>query len=168
MSKFYVPCFFYKHMKFWIRARLCLAIYDFEVHIMLNFSRNQTTGMRKILTPMWLFKGRLVSLANAYNSIGLIKFKEKIYLIHKSRLGVMLKLSPKIRLINVLLIKKSTYSIMCATLILVHIFYKHNVYAEQQSLIFSEKVSTRSAMNLLNFCSSLIKSAAIMCIRKIY
>jgi len=27
---------FYKHMKFWIQARLCLAIYDFEVLIMLN------------------------------------------------------------------------------------------------------------------------------------
>jgi len=29
-------CFFYKHMKFRIQARLCLAIYDFEAHIMLS------------------------------------------------------------------------------------------------------------------------------------
>jgi len=41
--------FFYKHMKCRNQARLCLAIYDFEAHIMLlNFSRYQTTGMRKI------------------------------------------------------------------------------------------------------------------------
>jgi len=39
---------FYKHMKFRIQARLCLAVYDFEVHIMLNFSRYQTNGKRKI------------------------------------------------------------------------------------------------------------------------
>jgi len=38
---------FNKHMKFWIQARLCLAIYDFEACILLNFSR-LTTGMRKI------------------------------------------------------------------------------------------------------------------------
>jgi len=41
--------FFYKHMKFRIQARLCLAIiYAFEVRIMRNFSRYQTTGIRKI------------------------------------------------------------------------------------------------------------------------
>jgi len=28
--------FFYKRMKFRIQARLCLAIYDFEAHIMLS------------------------------------------------------------------------------------------------------------------------------------
>jgi len=28
--------FFYKHMKFQIQARLCLAIYDFEARIMLS------------------------------------------------------------------------------------------------------------------------------------
>jgi len=27
---------FYKHMKFRIQALLCLAIYDFEAHIMLS------------------------------------------------------------------------------------------------------------------------------------
>jgi len=43
-----IHVFFYKHMKFRIQARLCLAIYDFETRIMLNFSRYQTTGMRKI------------------------------------------------------------------------------------------------------------------------
>jgi len=40
--------FIYKHMKFRIQARLCLAIYDFEARIMLNFLRYQATGMRKI------------------------------------------------------------------------------------------------------------------------
>jgi len=39
-------------MKFRNQARLCLAIYDFEARIMislmLNFSRYQTTGMRKL------------------------------------------------------------------------------------------------------------------------
>jgi len=40
--------FFYKHMKFRNQAWLCLAIYDFEAHLMLNFSRYQTTSMRKI------------------------------------------------------------------------------------------------------------------------
>jgi len=40
---------FYKHIKFRIQAlRLCLAIYDFEVRIMLSFSRYQITRMRKI------------------------------------------------------------------------------------------------------------------------
>jgi len=29
-------CFFYKHMKFRIQARLCLAVCDFEAHIMLS------------------------------------------------------------------------------------------------------------------------------------
>jgi len=28
--------FFYKDMKFWNQARLCLAIYHFEAHIMLS------------------------------------------------------------------------------------------------------------------------------------
>jgi len=28
--------FFYKHMKFWNQARLCLAIYDFEARITLS------------------------------------------------------------------------------------------------------------------------------------
>jgi len=27
---------FYKHMKFWIQAQLCLAVYDFEARIMLS------------------------------------------------------------------------------------------------------------------------------------
>jgi len=40
--------FFYKHMKFRNQARLCLAIHDFKARIMLNFSRYQTIGMRKI------------------------------------------------------------------------------------------------------------------------
>jgi len=35
----YMFIFLYKQMKFWIQAQLCLAIYDFEAHIMLNFSR---------------------------------------------------------------------------------------------------------------------------------
>jgi len=39
---------FYKHMKFWNQARLCLAINDFKAHIMLNFSRYRITGMGKI------------------------------------------------------------------------------------------------------------------------
>jgi len=30
--------FFYKHMKFRNQARLCLAIYDFEAHIMLSLT----------------------------------------------------------------------------------------------------------------------------------
>jgi len=45
-------CFFCKHMKLRNQARLCLAIYDFEVRIMLSlyltFNTYQTTGMRKI------------------------------------------------------------------------------------------------------------------------
>jgi len=40
--------FFYQHMKFRNQARLCLAIYDFEAHIMLNFSRCWTPHMEKI------------------------------------------------------------------------------------------------------------------------
>jgi len=48
----YYMFFYYKHMKFWIQARLCVAIYNFEACIMLNFSRYQTTSMRKNLTPM--------------------------------------------------------------------------------------------------------------------
>jgi len=40
--------FFYKHMKFRIQARLCLAVSDFEAQVMLSFSRYQTIGMRKI------------------------------------------------------------------------------------------------------------------------
>jgi len=38
--EYYSKCFyvhvFYKHMKFRIQARLCLAIYDFEAQIMLS------------------------------------------------------------------------------------------------------------------------------------
>jgi len=30
------------------KAQLCLAIYHFEAHIMLNFSTYRTTGMGKI------------------------------------------------------------------------------------------------------------------------
>jgi len=41
-------CFFYKHMKFRNPARLCLAVSDFEAHIMLNFSRYRTNVMGKI------------------------------------------------------------------------------------------------------------------------
>jgi len=36
--------FFYKHMKFLIKARL---IYDFEVHIILNLSRFRISSMGK-------------------------------------------------------------------------------------------------------------------------
>jgi len=43
-----LTCFFYKHMKFRNQTRLFLAIYNFEAHIMLNFSRYRTTGMGKI------------------------------------------------------------------------------------------------------------------------
>jgi len=80
-------------MKFRIQARLCSAIYDFEARIMLNFSRYQTTDVRDKFNSnvaakfeyifsdfYWsiiLVKGRLVSLANAYNSLGMIKFIEK-------------------------------------------------------------------------------------------
>jgi len=55
-----------------------------------------------------LVKDRLVSLANAYNSIGLIKVERK-NLVDEG-LGVMLKFSPIIRfgmLVNVTLIKKN-------------------------------------------------------------
>jgi len=38
----------YTCLKFRNQARLCLAVFDFEAHIMLNFSRYRTTGMRKI------------------------------------------------------------------------------------------------------------------------
>jgi len=41
-------CFFYTHMKFRNQAQLCLATYDVEARIKLNFSRYQTTGMKKI------------------------------------------------------------------------------------------------------------------------
>jgi len=40
--------FFYKQMKFRNQAQLCLAIFGVEAHIMLSFSRYQTTGMVKI------------------------------------------------------------------------------------------------------------------------
>jgi len=40
--------FFYKHMKFWNQARLCIAVIDFEAHIMLNFSRYRIISMGKI------------------------------------------------------------------------------------------------------------------------
>jgi len=43
-----VHVFFNKHMKFGNPARLYLEIFDFEVHIILNFSRYQITGMGKI------------------------------------------------------------------------------------------------------------------------
>jgi len=39
--------FFYKHMKFRNQARLCLAIYEFKVRIMLNLSRYRTTSRGK-------------------------------------------------------------------------------------------------------------------------
>jgi len=47
---------FYKHMKFQNRALLCLAIYDFEARIMLNFSRYgdldpHKSGPRNVLFP---------------------------------------------------------------------------------------------------------------------
>jgi len=35
-------------VKFRKQARLCLAVSDFEAHIMLNFSRYRTTDMGKI------------------------------------------------------------------------------------------------------------------------
>jgi len=34
--------FFYKHMKFWNQASLCLAIYGLKAHILLNF---QSAGL---------------------------------------------------------------------------------------------------------------------------
>jgi len=83
-------------MKFRIQARLCLAIYDFEARIVLSlnltfqgtrlpvwekFDYNVAAKREYIFSDFYWFinliKGRLVSLANAYNSIGLIKFKEK-------------------------------------------------------------------------------------------
>jgi len=84
-------------MKFRIQARLCLAIYDFEARITLSlclsfqgtrlpvwekFNFNVADKCEYIFSDFYwyisLVKGRLISLANAYNSIGLIKFKEKI------------------------------------------------------------------------------------------
>jgi len=50
---FFVFCF-YKHMKFRNQARLSLATYEFETHIMLSFSRYRTNRYGKNLTPMWL------------------------------------------------------------------------------------------------------------------
>jgi len=86
--------FFYKHMKFGNQARLCLAVSDFEAHIMLSlcltFQGYLSLGKRENIT--------LVSLTNVYNSN------------RKLRLGIMLNFSPKIRLcmlINVMLIKKA-------------------------------------------------------------
>jgi len=50
--------FLYKHLKFQIQARLCLAIYYFEAHIMLSscltFPKYWTTSMGKPLTPLCL------------------------------------------------------------------------------------------------------------------
>jgi len=74
-------------MKFWNKARLFLAVYDFEAHIMLSLCLTfQDAGI-----PVWkkfnfnvavkYESSGLVSLTNAYNnnnSSGLIKFKEKI------------------------------------------------------------------------------------------
>jgi len=93
--------FFYKHMKFRIEARLCLAIYDFEVHIMLNlcltfkgtrlpvwekFNSNVAAKCEYILSDFYWFinlvKGGLVSLANTYNSTGLISWWHKLRLLN--------------------------------------------------------------------------------------
>jgi len=87
-------------MKFLNLAQLCLAAFDFEAHIMLNFLRYWSAGL-----PVWKKKFNsnvaakseflfsdyywfinlvereniaLVLLRNAYYSSGLIKFKEKI------------------------------------------------------------------------------------------
>jgi len=93
----YCACFFiYKHMKFRIQARLCLAICDFVARNMLslcltfqdtrllvweNFNSNAAAKCEYVFSDFYwciiLVKGTLVSLANACISIGLIKFKEK-------------------------------------------------------------------------------------------
>jgi len=83
-------------MKFRNQARLCLAVFDFEVHSMLslcltiqgtrlpvweNFPSKVVAKCEHIFSDFcWfinLVQGRLGSLANAYNSIGLIKVKKK-------------------------------------------------------------------------------------------
>jgi len=87
-------------MRFGKQARLCLAINDFEAHIMLKFSRcDEPTGMGEVLNLFgdfyWFINVvksdniALVSLTNAYNSSGLIKFKEK-KLVTQIKPGVML------------------------------------------------------------------------------
>jgi len=82
-------------MKFRNQTRLCLAIYDFEARIMLSlcltfqglpvrekFNSNVAAKCEYIFSDFLLIYklsqrySRLVLLANAYNSIRLIKFKE--------------------------------------------------------------------------------------------
>jgi len=40
--------FLFKHVKFRNQAWLCLAILDYEAHIMLNFLKFRATGMGKM------------------------------------------------------------------------------------------------------------------------
>jgi len=45
----YMFCFFYKHMKFLNQARLCLAVSDFEAHVILSLCLTfQGAGL-----PVW-------------------------------------------------------------------------------------------------------------------
>jgi len=71
--------FFYKHMKFWDQARLCLAIYNLEVRIMLSlcltFQGTELPRYGKNLTSTWL---QIVNLFSVI-LINLIK-KENIVL----------------------------------------------------------------------------------------
>jgi len=64
---------------------LCLTFQDTRLPVWEKFNSNVTAKYEYIFSDFYWFiklvKGRLVSLANTYNLIGLIKFKEKIYLI---------------------------------------------------------------------------------------
>jgi len=54
---------FNKHMKFRNQARLCLAVSDFEAHIMLSLCLTfQAYRYRKNLTPMWLRRVNIFSV----------------------------------------------------------------------------------------------------------
>jgi len=72
--------YIYKHRKFPIQ--LCLTFQGTRLPVWEKFNFNVAAKCEYIFSDFDLFinlvKGRLVSLANTYNSIGLIKFKEKI------------------------------------------------------------------------------------------
>jgi len=60
---------------------ICLTFQGTRLPVWENFNSNVAAKYKYIFSEFYWFinlvKGRLVSLANAYNSIQLIKFKEK-------------------------------------------------------------------------------------------
>jgi len=71
--------------------RLCLTFQDSRLPVWEKFNSNVAAKCEYIFSDFYWFinlvNGRLVTLANAYNSIGLIKFKEKIELMTQIKAG---------------------------------------------------------------------------------